>query len=113
MKFSPSFSRNSGVGRNRPGGYWIASTAPEAAQHAIIAARPVADIAWVALATDGVTDLIDALKVDWQEIGSMDSAKLSALLARIHRWEYEVDPDGILVPRSKRHDDKAIAVVRL
>ncbi|BEK84764.1 protein phosphatase 2C domain-containing protein [Nocardia seriolae] len=99
--------------RNRPGGYWIASTAPEAAQHAIIAARPVADIAWVALATDGVTDLIDALKVDWQEIGSMDSAKLSALLARIHRWEYEVDPDGILVPRSKRHDDKAIAVVRL
>ncbi|BAW03864.1 conserved hypothetical protein [Nocardia seriolae] len=60
-----------------------------------------------------MTDLIDALKVDWQEIGSMDSAKLSALLARIHRWEYEVDPDGILVPRSKRHDDKAIAVVRL
>ncbi|WP_410870879.1 hypothetical protein [Nocardia sp. A7] len=98
--------------RNRDGGYWIASEDPAAARHALTARVPLADVEWVLLASDGVAEPVGELGPAWNDIAQLDSSGLAALLERLNAWEAEVDPDGRLMPRSKRHDDKTIAVVR-
>jgi hypothetical protein len=100
--------------RNIPGGYWIASANPEAAEHAITLTLPVALLEWIALATDGAADAARHLGLDdWEAIARCDEARLSGLLQRCHEWEETTDPDGRQRPRAKRHDDKAIATIRL
>ncbi len=99
--------------RNRPNGYWIASTDPSAARHAISVTRPSDKLDWLILATDGAADTLAALKVPWCDIAEMDGTALTELLDRCNRWEQTTDPNGLMVPRSKRHDDKTIAVVKL
>jgi hypothetical protein len=100
--------------RNAQGGYWIASANPEAAAHAITCTVPVALLEWIVLATDGAIDTARHLGLDdWQAIADSDQAALSALLQRCHHWEENDDPNGWQLPRAKRHDDKAIATVRL
>ncbi len=68
---------------------------------------------WLILATDGAADTIAALGVTWAEIAEMDNAALRALLEKCYDWEESTDPNGIAFPRAKRHDDKAIAAIRL
>jgi hypothetical protein len=99
--------------RNVPGGYWIASASPEAAHHAITVTLPVASLEWIALATDGAADAARHLGFDWEAIARCDEASLSGLLQHCHEWEETTDPDGRQYPRAKRHDDKAIATIRL
>lgn len=102
------------VSRNTPGGYWIASADPAAAEHAITLTLPVAPLKWIVLATDGAADTARHLGLDdWDAIARSDQAGLSALLHHCHDWEEDADPDGRQLPRAKRHDDKAIAAVRL
>ncbi|MEV6359180.1 hypothetical protein [Nocardia asteroides] len=98
--------------RNREGGYWIASEDPSAAHHALTAVVPLAEVEWVLLASDGVAEPVGELGPAWSDIAQFDSSELAALLKRLNAWEAEADPDGRLMPRSKRHDDKTIAVVR-
>ena len=98
--------------RNRPGGYWIAETDPFAALQGITATVPAAHISWAALATDGAADVINLHgRPFWSEIAQYDTEDLTALLARLHEWEYTDDPDGRLLPRAKRHDDKTVAAI--
>jgi hypothetical protein len=98
--------------RNRTGGYWIAETDPTAAHHAVTATIPAEDIAWAVLATDGAADAIDHHdRPTWFEIAQHDTDELSALLGRLHQWETTADPDGRLLPRAKRHDDKTLAAI--
>jgi hypothetical protein len=99
--------------RNRPGGYWIASTDPTAARHAVTATRAASATDWVVLATDGAADCIEAVGARWPDLAAADNAELAELLFRCHMWEAEVDPNGVERPRAKRHDDKTVAVVRL
>lgn len=99
--------------RNRPGGYWIASTDPAAARNALTASFAQTDVNWIILATDGAADILAALGIPWHEISEMDSTALDDLMHRCHRWEIEADPDGAKLPRPKRHDDKTIAVIRM
>lgn len=100
--------------RNVPCGYWIASADPEAAAHAITLTLPTASLEWIVLATDGAVDTARYLGLDeWEAIARYDQAELASLLQRSYQWEENVDPDGRQCPRAKRHDDKAIAVVRL
>jgi hypothetical protein len=100
--------------RNVPGGYWIASADPEAAMHAITLTLPAASLGWIVLATDGAVDTARHLGLDdWEAIARSDQAMLSGLLQQCHEWEEETDPDGRQYPRAKRHDDKAIATIRL
>jgi hypothetical protein len=96
------------------GGYWIASANPEAAEHAITLTLPVASLEWIVLATDGAADTTRHLSLDdWDAIASYDQARLSALLQRCQEWEQSADPDGRQFPRAKRHDDKAMATIRV
>jgi hypothetical protein len=100
--------------RNVPGGYWIASANPEAAKHAVTLALPAASLDWIILATDGAVDTARHLGLDdWEAIAHSDQSTLSGLLQQCHEWEKNTDPDGRQYPRAKRHDDKAIATVRL
>jgi hypothetical protein len=100
--------------RNTPGGYWIASADPEAAAHATSLTLPAASLEWIVLATDGAIETARHLRLaDWDAIARSDQAGLSALLQRCHEWEENTDPDSCQLPRAKRHDDKAIATMRL
>lgn len=100
--------------RNRPGGYWIAEATPEAAQHAITATWPIADVPWVVLATDGAYEPMEHLGLaDWPQLAPATSADLDAILHRCHQWEEHDDPSASAMPRAKRHDDKCLAVAVL
>lgn len=69
-------------------------------------------INWVAIATDGVTDVLEHFACpDWSKIARYDSDQLRSLLERIDRWESNEDPDGRQLPCAKRHDDKTIAAI--
>ncbi|MGD9529139.1 MAG: hypothetical protein AB7V44_20385 [Pseudonocardia sp.] len=97
--------------RNREPGYWIAETDPAAAHHALTATLKPDAITWAVLATDGASDPLQHLGHRWPDIAHHDSTQLAGLLAQVDRWEQDADPDARQLPRSKRHDDKTIAVV--
>lgn len=97
--------------RNVPGGYWIAAADPIAASHAATMTLDPALATWAILATDGAADLIEHTGQPWPEIAKSDAGQLSDLLRRLHDWEATTDPDGRLLPRAKRHDDKTVAAI--
>lgn len=100
--------------RNRHDGYWIAEADPVAAQHAVTATYSRDAALWAILATDGATDTVPKLGTDWPSVAATAGpTDLLDLLQRCHDWEAHTDPNGTELPRSKRHDDKTIAVVHL
>ena len=48
---------------------------------------------------------------DWARLVDLRQADLEAVLKRCHQWESERDPNGMELPRAKRHDDKSLAVI--
>ncbi|WP_405178424.1 hypothetical protein OG225_30660 [Nocardia sp. NBC_01377] len=99
--------------RNRPGGYWIASTDPAAAHHSLTATYEADEVGWVIMATDGAIDGLEALGISWGESAAADSVELENLLRRASAWEATTDPAGSIRPRAKQHDDKTIAAIWL
>jgi serine/threonine protein phosphatase PrpC len=96
--------------RNRPGGYWIATADPAAASHALTLTLPATAVTWTVLATDGVVNTARHLGLDdWPALVRSGPAALPRLLRNCQNWEQHADPEGQQFPRSKRHDDKAIA----
>ncbi|MFG3618058.1 PP2C family serine/threonine-protein phosphatase [Nocardia sp. NPDC047654] len=98
--------------RNTEGGYWIAEADPAAANHSLTGSYPRKSAGWAILATDGAAEPLAAMGIPWPEVAQMNEGALSNLLVRCREWESVEDPDGRLCPRSKRHDDKSIAVIR-
>jgi hypothetical protein len=98
--------------RNVPGGFWVAEADPAAADHAVCASWPRADILAALVATDGVAAGIDDYHLfDWPQ--ALEIARTegpAALLAAVREAERQ-DPDGTRWPRAKRHDDQALALV--
>jgi hypothetical protein len=95
------------VARNSEGGYWIAEAEPAAAEYARVASWERSAVRAFALATDGAINGFDRAGVPLIDI--MSNEDIDSLLSRAHQAE-EADPDAIRFPRSKRHDDKALAV---
>jgi hypothetical protein len=91
--------------RNRPGGYWIAEADPIAAAHAAIRRYPADFVEWCVLATDGAQRVHDYRGSDWSALPA-DAHRLHQHLEALHRWEATSDPNGRLLSRAKRHDDK-------
>jgi hypothetical protein len=54
--------------RNRPGGFWVASTSQAAAYEAVTATFPEEEVDAVAMLTDGVTRLIDRYRRTWRDV---------------------------------------------
>jgi hypothetical protein len=105
-----ALQRGQRLRRNRPGGYWIAAADPAAASHALALTLPATAETWAVLATDGVVNTARHLGLDdWPALARSGPAALARLLRHCQDWEQHTDPDGRRFPRSKRHDDKAIA----
>jgi hypothetical protein len=92
--------------RNRPGGHWVASACPEAAEHAVTGSTPRSSVRRAAVLTDGASRLVDLFGLtDWN--GLLDLLAVAgpdAVVDRVRAAERE-DPDGVRHPRAKRHDD--------
>lgn len=99
--------------RNRPGGYWVAEADPDAAHHAVTASWPAEQVAVILAMTDGVSIGVDRYGIppDWATAVELASDDPHRLVDAIHNAEAD-DPHGERWPRSKRHDDKALAVLR-
>jgi hypothetical protein len=99
-------------GRNRPGGYWIAAAEPEAAWHARYATWSTFAVDAILVVTDGVARGVDRYGAlpSWDSAISTARRCPSSLIDAVHGFEAS-DPDRVRWPRSKRHDDKTVAVV--
>jgi hypothetical protein len=98
--------------RNRPGGYWIAEATPEAATQAFRACWPFQEITTALVMTDGVSAGVDRYRApaDWPSAFRVAQRSPTDLIELVHSTE-ATDPDGVRWRRSKRHDDKAVALV--
>ncbi|MGW4366663.1 hypothetical protein ACWEKT_13550 [Nocardia takedensis] len=104
--------RQERIHRNQSGGFWIAEADPSAADHAITYTYARETFAWAVAATDGAFDPLTALGIAWCDLATHTSEQLQHDLRQCAHWERTVDPEGRIRPRSKRHDDKTLAVVR-
>ena len=101
--------------RNRDGGYWIAESDPDAAQHAITRTLPLTEVRGLLLLTDGAAAGVAryAQPQTWSALmHALDDHGAVAALRAVHHIE-EADPEGQRWPRSKRHDDKTAVRIRL
>jgi hypothetical protein len=100
--------------RNSAGGYWIAEALPTAAAHARRRHWDRAAIASVLVVSDGVSAGVDryATPPDWPTAFAIARKSPVDLVDLVHSAEAS-DPDGLRWPRSKRHDDKAVALLEL
>lgn len=85
--------------RNVPGGFWVASTKPEAAYEAVSGSAE--GIASAALLTDGVTRLADRYGMHWDEMLAILQHQGPAALIRRVRQAEDADPPAY----GKVHDD--------
>ena len=100
--------------RNRPGGYWVASTIPEAAYQAITGTIPRQQLTRAALMTDGAARLVERFHLaTWPEaLDLVDQHGPSDLIDQVRDAERS-DRAGRRWPRGKDHDDTTIALCRI
>jgi hypothetical protein len=92
--------------RNRPGGYWVAATSPEAAEQAITGTEPLAGLSAIALLSDGAVRLVDRYRLTtWTQISATLARQGPAELIRQVRAAEAADADGRRWPRAKLRDD--------
>jgi hypothetical protein len=100
--------------RNHPDGFWVASTDPTAAEHALTDTAPRAGLHRAAVLSDGTTRLVDRFSLlDWP--GFLDilaSQGPDAIITRVRDAEGS-DPEGQRWPRGKKHDDASAAFCHL
>jgi hypothetical protein len=87
--------------RNKPGGFWVASTNPEAAYHAVTGSTPFEAATEIGIFTDGVSRLVEFYGYEWEQIFSiLESSGPSGVIALVRSIECERPlRDG------KQHDD--------
>jgi len=99
--------------RNQTGGFWVASTKPEAAQHAIQVTVPAEQLRRAAVLTDGAARLVERFNLlAWTDLIKMlDTEGPAELIRRVRAAENTIDP----VPgsRGKPHDDATAVLVQL
>ncbi|QXJ22794.1 protein phosphatase 2C domain-containing protein [Actinomadura graeca] len=92
--------------RNRPGGFWVASTKPEAAGEALTGSSSLDELNGVALLSDGASRLVDRFGLlGWPELlAVLRKGGPEELIARTRDAEAS-DPVGARWPRGKAADD--------
>jgi len=100
--------------RNHPDGFWVASTDPAAAQHALTDIVPREGLRRAAVLSDGATRLVDRFGLlEWPSfLHVLAEQGPDAILAQVRAAEAS-DPDGQRWPRGKRHDDATAAYLVL
>ncbi|OZM70319.1 hypothetical protein CFN78_25675 [Amycolatopsis antarctica] len=98
--------------RNTEEGFWVAEADPAAAEHAITASWPRAEISSVLLASDGVSVGVDEYGLfDWFRLRERARSDGPQAVLDIVRAAEGEDPDRVRWPRRKRHDDQALVLV--
>ena len=84
----------------------MASTKPEAAHEALTGSTPLAELAAVALLSDGASRLVDHFRLmGWADLlGVLSKDGPRGLIAQTREVE-STDPDGSRWPRGKASDD--------
>ena len=96
--------------RNQHGGFWVASTKPEAAYEAIAGRVDHTDFVQAAVLTDGASRLADRFQqADWINVLDILSIDGPGHLINQVRETEAADPDGKRWPRGKVHDDATAA----
>ncbi|WP_230195023.1 integrase [Streptomyces coriariae] len=102
--------------RNRPGGFWIAGPDPQAAEHALTGAFPLASLESVTLLSDGATRLVELFELStWEQtLDVLGSSGPDELIRRVREVEAS-DSGGRRWPRGKAQDDATVlhCVLRL
>jgi hypothetical protein len=99
--------------RNRPDGFWVASTDPTAAYQAIVGSRPRDQLRRAAIMTDGAANLVDRFQLaTWPEVLSLLERRGPSVLIDRVRGAEASDPQGKRWRRSKQHDDATVAICR-
>jgi hypothetical protein len=100
--------------RNHPDGFWVASTDPVAAQHALADTVARDGLRRAAVLSDGATRLVDRFGLlDWPGfLGILAEQGPGAIIEQVRAAEGS-DPDGQRWPRGKRHDDASAAYCHL
>jgi hypothetical protein len=98
--------------RNRRGGFWVAGTDLESAQHAYTGTVPLIDAPHAALMSDGASRLVDRYGLaTWNDaLALLLDAGPAAYLQRVRHAEAS-DPECTRWPRSKNHDDATVAIL--
>jgi Protein phosphatase 2C len=94
--------------RNKPGGFWVASTDAGAAYQALTGTAPLVQITEVALFTDGVARLADWYGHTWPGIFSCLRTQGPASLIELVRAAEKQQPP----PYGKQHDDATAVYLR-
>ncbi|WP_131787343.1 protein phosphatase 2C domain-containing protein [Protofrankia symbiont of Coriaria ruscifolia] len=100
--------------RNTPDGFWVASTNPDAAYHAVTGSAPTAAVCRAALLSDGAARLVDRFGLlTWSElIDFLDTAGPSLLIEKTRAAERSETPEEAAGRRGKRHDDATAVLLR-
>ncbi|MFC7643925.1 hypothetical protein ACFQX6_26520 [Streptosporangium lutulentum] len=94
--------------RNRAGGFWVASTVPEAAYEALTGSAELGTVSGALLVTDGVTRLMEWYDLSWEQaVITAATAGPAELIAQVRREETRRGTPGL----AKRHDDATAAWV--
>ncbi len=95
--------------RNKANGFWVASTNPDAAYHAVSGTMNLTEVTEAGLFTDGVTRLVDWYGYTWPVIFScLRSEGPSSLISLLRSTERE-NPH----PYAKKHDDATAVYIRI
>ncbi len=96
--------------RNRPGGFWVASTKPDAAAQALTGSVPRTQMRAAAVLSDGASRLVDRFGLArWEDVlKTLDTLGPRELLRQVREAEMG-DLDGSRWPRGKVHDDATVA----
>ena len=99
--------------RNTMDGYWVASTKPEAARHAISGAYRPGHVRQAAVLTDGAARLNAFDVADWPQVfETLEAAGPDDLIMQVREME-DSDRECVVWPRSKPYDDATAAYCRI
>jgi hypothetical protein len=90
-----SYTRSAvSAARNSEGGFWVASTVPEAAEQALVGSVPLAGVGRVALFTDGASRLVERYGRSWTEALDLLTEQGPARLLAAVRFGDATTPAG-------------------
>ncbi len=94
--------------RNRPGGFWVASTDPEAAREAVAGSMPYAGDAEIGMFTDGASRLVEHYGYEWEQVFSvLETTGPAGLISLVRSAEL----DRPLGSYYKQRDDATVVLI--
>ncbi|GAA4259878.1 hypothetical protein [Dactylosporangium darangshiense] len=97
--------------RNQPDGFWVAASAPEAAQHGLTGRLPSSRLRSVLLLSDGASRLVDRFGLwSWGKLVEVATTHGGESVLQAVRTAEREDAAGERWPRGKIFDDATIVV---